>query len=182
MKRLSPRLALALAAVWAAAGAVVAQAANEKKGEPLSETHRKMARMAGDYTTANKLTLPGGKVMESKGTARLKSVLGGRFLQEENSGTMAGKAFTGLRVFGYNDDAKRFEAIWTYTGSTAMMTLVGKLTEDGGVKFKASYADGPEKKTTFTIIYRPIDDDTFTVDLISGEKGPHLTTTYTRKR
>jgi hypothetical protein len=158
----------------------------KKKGDGPSATHEKMAKLAGDYLTASKFTLPGGKSQESKGTAKLTPILGGRFVKEENASDLGGMPVSGLRLFGYNNAAGQYEAIWTYTGSTAIMNLVGKKKDEKTVEFSATVAIAKDKKTDFTIIYRIVDDDSFTVDLIAsspdGTKGPMLQTTYTRKR
>jgi hypothetical protein len=158
----------------------------KKKGDPPGEAHENMAKHAGEYTTATKFTTPDGKVVEGKGTAKLTSILGGRFVQEENTGKFSDTQFTGLRLFGFNNATGKYEAIWTYSGSTAMMKLVGEQTADKTVQFKGTIATGKEKdkKKTFTIVYH-IMDDGFTVELTEQTpdgKGPRLETTYTRKR
>jgi hypothetical protein len=178
---------------WLAAGAALlivcpAAWAQEKKspGAP-SEIHERMSKRAGEYETVSKLTLPDGKAMESKGTAKLTAVLGGRFLQEESTGTMLGNPVSGLKLVGYNDAADQFEAVWMYTGSTAMMTMTGKAKEDNkSVEFSATVPGPKDQKMKFTIVYRFADADRFTVELTArsedGSKGPTMETTYTRKK
>ena len=178
-------LAAALLASTIGLGARAAE--GQKDRQALSEAHDKLARRAGEYVTVSKFTTPDGKAMESKGTAKLTLVLGGRFLQEENAGTLLGMPVNGLRLVGYNTEANQFEAVWTYTGSTAMMTLVGQTKDDGRtVEFAASFAGVKNTKSNFTVVYRFADADNFTVELIArtedGTKGPTLETSYTRKK
>lgn len=159
----------------------------KKGGEAPSEIHSKMAMRVGDYVISSKFTFPDGKTQESKGTAKLTMILDGRFLKEENSSTMMGKQITGFRLFGFNTEAGQFEAIWTYTGATSMMRLIGKMTEEGKtLEFKATVDGGKDKAATFNITYHLVDEDTFRVELVSrladGAKGPTLESTYKRKR
>ena len=178
---------------WLAAGVAVllvspATWAQEKKspGAP-SEMHYRMAKRAGEHETVSKLTLPDGKAVETKGTAKITAVLGGRFLQEEGTGTLLGNPVSTLKLVGYNDAAGQFEAVWLYTGSTAMMTMTGKAKDDNKtVEFSASVPGPKDAKMNFTIVYRFADADRFIVELTArsedGSKGPTMETTYTRKK
>jgi Protein of unknown function (DUF1579) len=177
---------------WLAPVLVALIASNPSSGQEkapgaLTETHTRIAKRAGEYTTSTKLTLPDGKAIETAGTAKLTSVLGGRFVQEENSGTLFDMPISGLRLLGYNAEAEQYEAMWLYTGATSMMTLIGKMKDDKKtVEFTATFTSGKDKKTTLNVVYHLIDDDHFSVDLIApgadGAKGPTMTTTYTRKK
>jgi hypothetical protein len=112
--------------------------------------------------------------------------LDGRFLVEEDSGNFAGQPSKGFKMIGYNNASKRYEGIWTYTMSTAIMTLNGT-SADGGktVSFAASFDNEGGLKEKLNIFLRKIDDDHFVVDLRGtmpdGKPGPRLETTYTRR-
>lgn len=178
---------------WLVAGVAVliavppAKAQDAKVPGAPTETHERMAKRAGEYETVSKLTLPDGKVMESKGTAKVTAMLGGRFLQEESTGTVLGMPVSGLKIVGYNADAGRFEAVWMYTGSTAMMSMAGKMNEEAKtVEFAATVPGPKDTKMNFTITYKFPDADRFVVELTSrpdnGSKGATMETTYTRKK
>src|SRR5262245_29856692 len=178
---------------WLAAALVLLMmyplaSAQDRKGPGApTEIHERMAKRAGEYETTSKLTLPDGKAQESKGTAKITAVLGGRFLQEESSGTLLGNPVSGLKLVGHNADAGLFEAVWMYTGSTAMMTMSGKMNEESkSVEFAASVPGPKGAKMNFMIVYKFADADTFTVELTArgedGSKGPTMETTYTRKK
>jgi Protein of unknown function (DUF1579) len=162
--------------------------AQERKGPGApTEIHERLAKRVGEYETTSKFTLPDGKAMDSKGTAKITAVLGGRFLQEESTGTMLGNPVSGLKLLGYNAEAGLYEAVWMYTGSTAMMSMSGKMNEDTkGVEFTASVPSPKGAKMNFTIVYKFADADSFTVELTArgedGSKGPTMETTYTRKK
>src|SRR6266849_6742120 len=94
--------------------------------------HQKLAKRVGEWTIATKVWMqPGAPPSESTGTAKITSILGGRFLREEGSGTFMGQPSSGMRLWGYNNGTKQYEAMWMYTGSTAMLMLKGTSSDDG---------------------------------------------------
>jgi Protein of unknown function (DUF1579) len=165
-------------------------ARTQDKGKPPDEPgpiHKELARRVGEYVTVSKFSLkPGEAPMESKGNAKIKSAVDGRFLLEEHTGTMLGKPYTGLRLVGYNNATKKYEAIWTYSMATGMMSLAGTGGGDGKtIDWVASYVDGQGEKQTLYVLTRFVDDDHFTVELYSKTpegKGVSMETTYTRKK
>src|SRR5439155_9694287 len=86
------------AIAFTAALAPVRAGDEKKKNDEPTEAHKAMAKFVGDYTTASKFKLPDGKTIEAKGTAKLTSVLGGRFVQENNQSTMMGMPVAGIRL------------------------------------------------------------------------------------
>lgn len=149
--------------------------------------HKRLAKLAGEYTTATKFfAAPGAAPMESSGDAKLSLTLDGRFLVEEDTGTFAGQPSKAFKMLGYNNASKRYEGIWTYTMSTAIMTLNGT-SSDGGktATFSASWDDEGGARRNLQVVMRSIDDDHFVVELIdksSAKAGPTLATTYARKK
>jgi hypothetical protein len=184
--------------VIVAAGLLVASAAapsQEKTnkggalaGEKLSAEHEELARLAGEYNTEAKFWLkPGDEPMVAKGTAKITSVLEGRFLLEENTGSLFGKPIKGLRLMGYNSETKQYEASWTYSMSTAIMTMTGTSKGKGKpIEWTGSFTAEKGERKTLHVITRSVNPDQFVVELIAktedGKKGPTLETTYTRKK
>jgi uncharacterized protein DUF1579 len=149
--------------------------------------HKNLANMAGEYTTVTKFYMQAGTpAAESTGTARITSVLDGRFLNEEDTGTFMGQPMKSLRILGYNNASKRYEAVWTYTMSTAMMTLGGE-SPDGGktIKLTGTFDDVGAKRN-LDVVIRLMDDSHFEVSLVGkmpdGSPGPTMVTTYARKK
>lgn len=168
----------------------------EKKEDPAARmktnmpgpVHKQLAKRVGEYTTVSKLSLrPGEAPTETKGTAKITSVLGERFLMEENTGTMLGQEIKGIRFYGYNNATKQYEATWAYTMSTGMLSMTGTSKDDGKtVNYTATYINEVGVKETLLVATRQIDEDHFVVELTGtlpdGSKGPTLETTYTRKK
>jgi hypothetical protein len=170
------------------AGPVVSEVSRAVVDGGLGPVHDQLAKRVGKYSTVTRLIpKPGAPAMESSGTSRITSALGGRFLMEEDSGTFMGQASAALRLWGYNTVTKEYEACWTYTMSTAMLTLTGT-SQDGGktVTFAGGYSDGTGTQQKFKVITRQMDNDRFFVELISqtsdGKQGAALTTTYIRTK
>jgi hypothetical protein len=150
--------------------------------------HKEMARRAGEYETVAKFWMkPGTDPVESKGSAKITSVIDGHFLLEESTGTQFGQPIKGLRLTGYNNLTKQYEATWTYTMATGMMHMTGASKDDGKtIEWIASFMDDKAAKQTLYVTTRNIDDDHFVVELVAktpeGTKGPTLETTYIRKK
>jgi hypothetical protein len=150
--------------------------------------HQQLAKLAGEYTTVTKFMLkPGDDAKESQGSAKLKTILDGRFLVEEASGNLFGQKTGSMHLLGYNNGTGKYEGTWVYTGSTGMMTLVGTSKDDGKtIEFNATYELEKGVKTALSVVTRILDDDHFVTSLIAkgtdGNPGPTLETTYTRKK
>jgi len=150
--------------------------------------HKEMARSVGEYTTLTKFRAePASSPVESSGTAKIQTALDGRFLLEENSGSLMGQPTKGLRLWGYNNASKKFEAMWTYTGSTSIMTLNGTSDDHGKtINWSGTFDTGKDGKRTIHVLTRHIDNDHFVVEIRGNAPnesgGPVMETTYTRKQ
>lgn len=147
-------------------------------------THAELMKRAGDYTTTETYYAPGVEPQQFTGTAKLKSILGGRFLEEENSGDSLGQPYEGLRLYGYNNGTKQYEAIWIYNGSTAFLVLDGSSDDNGKtVRYTGAFLGPGGGRQILRVTITQQDPDHFVVKLL-GE-GPNnatstLETTYTR--
>ncbi len=150
--------------------------------------HQQLMRLAGEYDTVTKFSMqPGTPPIVSKGTVKITSVIDGRFLLEESTGTQFGRPIHGLRLIGYNSDAKQYEASWVYSMSTAIMSLTGTSAGEGKqIDWKATYSGANGEPHTLYVVTRFVDADRFVMELIAktpeGTNGPTMETTYTRKK
>lgn len=146
--------------------------------------HAELMKRAGDYATTQIFYAPGAQPRESSGTAKLKSILGGRFLQEENSGESLGQPYTGLRLYGYNNGSKQYEAIWIYNGSTAFLVLDGTSDDHGKtVRYSGAFLGPGGQRQTLRVIITQNDADHFSVKLLGEAPGGQMSTletVYTR--
>lgn len=145
--------------------------------------HAQLMKLAGEYTTKETFYAPGSSPQESTGMAKLKAILGGRFLEEENSGESFGQHYSGLRLYGYNNGSKQYEAIWIYDGSTAFLVLDGTSDDNGKtVRYSGAFLGPSGEKQTLRVTITQNDADHFTVKLL-GENADGMSTletVYTR--
>jgi hypothetical protein len=194
------RNALLAALLVLAATAVFAQDRGPQKPEVTPDTHQTadatkpgpeqefLAKRAGEYTRTIKFVAqPNADANASTGTSKISVALGGRFIVEENNDTVFGRPVSGTRIYGFNNITKQYEAVWMYTGSTAMIFLTGT-SSDGGktIDLTGATQNLHGEKIPLHSIIRQVDDNQFVVTLMStGEDGKEAAfqeTTYTRKK
>ncbi len=90
------------------------------------EPHKVLADAAGKWKTTSQMwQSPEAKPETSKGTANLKMILGGRWLQQEFKGTAMGQPFEGIGLLGYDNIKGKYESHWFDSMSTASMDAEG---------------------------------------------------------
>jgi len=149
--------------------------------------HAMFAALAGEYDVALKMTMGDNPPKESKGHAKLTAVVDGRFLQDENEGELMGKMVKGMRLYGWNAEAKVFEGIWTYSESNAIMRLTGKPGQDRkSADFEAIVQETAEKKTIYQVKAERLPEGVLKFTMIhkdgEGKVYATLEETYTKKK
>ena len=128
---------VALCGVSFLAGQVTAQEAEEMEMQPpewmkLTKEHEDFKKSVGDWTATSKHFMgPDAPPMESKGTATARLAFGGRFLEQDYTGEMAGQTFTGKLYVGFDTVDKEFVSIWLSDFSP--VPWIGRGTEKDGV-------------------------------------------------
>jgi uncharacterized protein DUF1579 len=177
----------------AAVAPTAARSQDKKTAEPVNErnpddpgpVHKELAKLAGEYTTVSRFSAAGQTLPESTGSATIKSILGGRFLSEENSGEMMGESIQGTRLLGYDNTSKRYQATWAYTGSTALLQLSGTGKDEGTtITLDGSFVDEDGRKESLTVVIHVVDADTFVVTLTGAgsQASGTFETKYRRKK
>jgi hypothetical protein len=90
-------------------------------------SHKLLESFAGDWDV--KVTFwsdPKAKGESSSGRSKISWILGGRFLQENFQGKIAGESYIGLGLIGYDNGSRAFTTVWADSLNTAMTTSVGK--------------------------------------------------------
>src|SRR5262245_38659611 len=114
------------------------------------EPHKKLQTLVGNWDLLIKMPAgPDGKAAEVKGTIAYKSILGGRFVQEEAKTELFGQPFEWVGMYGYDNYKKKFIAVWADNFNTIIeqgegdsdnsmkaVTLVGETIRPGGAKEK----------------------------------------------
>ena len=125
--------------------------------------HELLARYAGDWTLEASITMtPGSQPLTETGTARMHTILGGRFLQIDVEGGFMGTPYESMTLLGFD---RRYDD-WTLlafdTYGTYYVTAKGKHGEDGVVRMDGREEDlmGPQ---VYTFVVEFVSDDELVV-------------------
>lgn len=152
-----------------------------------SGPHSKLAKFAGEWAGTTKTWFePDVVADESPMSGKITPILGGRFLLHEYSGSLQGKPFDGLAIFGFDIATNKFQMAWvdSFHMSTGIMFSEG----DAADKFSAfgTYYTGPETpRWGWRTEIEQIDDDNIVITAYNVEPESDdqkaTETRYTRK-
>lgn len=88
--------------------------------------HARLADFTGSWDIhARFWRQPGAAPQESTGTAELRLILGGRFLEQRQEGSHLGKPTSGIGYVGFDNAKGRYVSLWLDDLSTAIMRTEG---------------------------------------------------------
>lgn len=151
------------------------------------EPHKLFASLAGSWVTKTKEWMePNKPPVESTGTAEMKMLLDGRFLQQEFTGNMMGQPYTGLGISAYDNVRKHYVSIWMDTMSTGIFSMEGTASKDGKtITLKGRHAEPGGGQMTHRAVWKIVDSNTQSFDMFGthhgGKEMKMMEITYTRK-
>jgi hypothetical protein len=104
--------------------------------------HNQLSRLVGEWEgTATTWFEPDKFADQSLVRGRMKSILDGRFILHEYTGSWGGKPLEGLAIIGYHLELKKWQVAWidSFHNGTAIMFSEGGRNEDS-LKVLGSYA------------------------------------------
>ena len=153
-----------------------------------NENHAILKALEGKWKAEVKMWMdPAAEPEVSEGTAESTMILGGRYLEQQYSGTAMGQPFEGRGLIGYDNLRKEYRSVWADNMSTGVMVSSGSydataktITEKGTMSCPIMQGDRDYRAvTTF------IDKDHYTYEsFMAGEDGTEMKTmliTYTRQ-
>lgn len=152
------------------------------------EPHKLFAGLAGSWTTTSKEWMdPGKPPMKSTGSADMKMLLDGRFLQQEFNGDMMGQSYTGIGISGYDNLSKRYVTVWFDSMGTGIFTMEGTASADGKtITLKGKHAEPGGGQMTHRAVWKILDNNTQTFEMYGahghGKEMKMMEITYTRKQ
>lgn len=152
------------------------------------EPHKLLASLAGSWTTKTREWMePDKPVAESTGSAEMKMLLDGRFLQEEFSGQMHGKPFSGIEMVGYDNLLKRYVTTWMSNTSTMIFMMEGSASADGKtITLKGKHREPGGGYMTHRAVWTIVDSNNQTFDMYGthhgGKETKLMEITYARKQ
>lgn len=154
-----------------------------------SEGHHALDAMIGTFDAkVTEWEAPGAKPMVSDAISEMTWVLGGRFVEQKNTGTFMGMPYTGIGYTGYDNYKKQYIGTWIDSMGTSMMVFTGTADASGKViTEKTSFDDFTTgKKMDIDAITRMLDHDHFTFEMwMPGPDGKNfkmMQIDYTRKK
>ncbi len=152
--------------------------------------HRFLQSLVGNWEGITKTWFEPGKLADEspmKGTMR--SVLGGRFIMHEYRGTMEGKPYEGISIYGYEMNEDRFQASYvdSFHNGTSIMLLNGEAGQErfsvlGSYSYKVSREE--VQHWGWRIEIDIVDDDNVILTIFnitpSGEEAKGVETVYNR--
>ncbi len=152
------------------------------------EPHKQLANLAGSWTTKTKSWMePGKPPMESTGSAEMKTLLDGRFLQQEFTGEMMGQPFSGMGIEAYDNLRKKYVSVWIDTMGTGIFMMDGTASADGKIiTYRGQHDEPGGGHMTHRAIWKLVDANTQTFEMYGshghGKEMKDLEITYTRKQ
>ena len=152
------------------------------------EVHQWLAGMAGDWTYESSMWMnPEAPPMKSSGDSKKSMIMEGRFLQEEMSGEMMGRPFTGRGLTGFDNVSGQLVGSWIDNMSTSLSTMHGELDEENQRIVAHSEMQDPGSGETLKLkmVTSVLDPDHHTFEdfvlLPDGQEMKQMEITYTRK-
>lgn len=91
-----------------------------------SGAHHELSRLAGEWEGMTRVWFePGEPVDESPARGRMRTVLDGRFILHEYTGSFQGKPLEGIALYGYHLELKKFQSAWVdsfHTGTAFLFS------------------------------------------------------------
>ena len=159
-----------------------------KKLATPGEPHKLFASLAGSWTTKTKEWMePDKPPMESTGSAEMKMLLDGRFLQQVFTGDMMGQPYSGVGISAYDNLRKRYVTMWIDSMGTGIFTMEGTASADGKtITLKGQNAELGGGQMTHRAVWKIVDSNTQTFDMYGthehGKEMKMMEITYTRKQ
>lgn len=152
-----------------------------------SEAHKRMANLAGSWSTTTKAWMdPEKPPMQSTGSCEQTMLLGGRFLHMECTGDMMGQSFTGIGLNGYDNHTKKYMSTWMDSMGTAIYYMEGTASPDGKTITQRGHYDDPiEGPMMLRSVTKIVNNDTEIFEMYGTPKGGKerkmMEITYIRK-
>ena len=149
--------------------------------------HQQMAKDTGEWKmTISQWMDPSQPPMKSEGTSINTIILGGRYLQSNQSSSVMGMPMNGINIIGFDNGKKIFQSVWIDNMGTGIMFAEGPwedstntITMKGKMYDPISQMDLDVRET-----YKIVDDNHRVLELYvtqNGQEMKSLQAEYERK-
>ncbi|TAH38904.1 MAG: DUF1579 domain-containing protein [Planctomycetota bacterium] len=113
--------------------------------------------------------------MASKGTAKVKPLLGGRFVMEEVHMELPGMGpMEGISILGYDKLKGEYVSIWMDSWSTWPTFASGKAGKDGKIETKGTMVDAMAGARPFRMVIQPKSDNEHYAEMFDTIDGKEV--------
>ncbi len=129
--------------------------------------HARLADFAGSWNIhARFWQQPGAAPHESDGTAELRLILGGRFLEQRQEGSHLGKPTSGIGYVGFDNAKGRYVSLWLDDLNTTILQTEGPPTLSGkAIRTRGMINDvATGKSLRIEEVLTPVGPDRFTYE------------------
>lgn len=148
--------------------------------------HKQLQRLVGEWECVVHSYQPGSdKATESKAKAKITSIMGGLFVQQNFQGEMEGVKFRGRGVNGYDATRKKFIGTWIDSMSTNIMTTEGEYDAKTHSLVEIGKTVMPEGAMTLKMVSKYESNDKFTMSMYMIEGDAEIkmmVIDYSRKK
>ncbi len=149
--------------------------------------HAKLKEAVGTWNAELKHWMGPGEPVIGKGKSVVKSIMGGRYIQEDFTSEFDGKPFHGRGIYGYDNAKQKYVSVWFDDMSTGFMPSEG--TYDEATKTTTYVGGGqmmPGMEYKTRMVDKEIDKDKHVFEMYMTMPGqPEMKTmeiTYTRDK
>jgi Protein of unknown function (DUF1579) len=159
-----------------------------EKASSVGEPHKRLAGMEGTWDAEVSMWMaPGQPPAKSMGTSVNKAILGGRWIEQEFTGSAMGQPFQGVGYTGYDNTKKKYVSSWIDSMSTALMVSEGTFDAAGKVMTSLSTSADPMtgKPMQTKGVMRMVDSDHHVYEMWETHGGKETKTLeihYRRKK
>jgi hypothetical protein len=152
--------------------------------------HQKFVEMVGTWETESKMWMaPGAEPMLSKGTAEIRLLFDGRYVEQRYKCDMGDRPFEGLSIEGYDRFKKKYVSIWIDNMGTGIFVSEGTADASGKVCTYFGKAHDPmtgEPDKVVRSVAREISPDKVVYEMYDRPAGQDefktMEIVYTRKK
>ena len=105
-----------------------------QRASAVGEPHKRLGGMEGTWDAEVSMWMaPGQPPTKSMGTSVNRAILGGRWIEQQFTGSAMGQPFQGIGYTGYDNTKKKYVSTWMDSMSTAVMVSEGAFDAAGKV-------------------------------------------------
>ena len=147
--------------------------------------HERFKKLVGTWKTRTKYwDKPAAEPAITYGSATIRLLLDGRYVQETFRGEYMGKPFEGFGITGYDNFKGKYVMVWMDNMSTSILHMDGDYDEATKTMTAVGHMDTPMGQVKMRGVSREVSDNETIFEMhvpgMDGKEFKHMEITYTR--